>query len=97
MAHDARPPATAGPARRKDLTAARPAADKATSGEVALPDGNQFVFSITAVKDGAANVADAKEQTSASEFLMRNEAQREFGSYIEHLRELSDVKLKSTD
>ncbi|MDD1648787.1 MAG: SurA N-terminal domain-containing protein [Methylococcaceae bacterium] len=82
---------------RAAFNAARPAADKATPGEVALPDGSQFVFRITAVKDGAANVADAKEQTTVSEFLMRNEAQREFGSFVERLRELADVTLKSTD
>jgi len=82
---------------RAAFNAARPAADKATPGEVALPDGSQFVFRITAVKDGAANVADAKEQTTVSEFLMRNEAQREFSSFVERLRELADVTLKSTD
>lgn len=82
---------------RAAFTAARPAANKTTTGEIALPDGSQFVFNITVVKDGAPTAADAKEQTSASEFLVRNEAQREFGSFVERLRELADVKLKVAD
>lgn len=79
---------------RAAFTTARPMADKATAEAIALPDGSQFVFAVTVVKDGAPTTADAKEQTSASEFLVRNEAQREFSAFVEQLRELADVKLK---
>lgn len=82
---------------RAAFEAARPAAGKYTPGEVTLPDGTQFVFNITAIKDGAPTPADDKEKTSASEFLVRNEAQREFSAFVGRLRELADVKLRSAD
>jgi peptidyl-prolyl cis-trans isomerase D len=75
----------------------RPAPNKPSSGDVALPDGGHVVFSVTAVKDGAPATQDAKEQSSASEFLVKSEAQREFGSFVERMRELAKVKVKPTD
>lgn len=82
---------------RAAFTAARPAAGKTTAGQAAATDGSQYVFSVTAVKDGASTAADAKEQTSASEFMVRNAAQREFGSYVERLRELADVEVRPVE
>ena len=52
---------------------------------------------LTAVKDGAPAADDAKEQVSAKEFVVRNEAQREFGAFVERLRELADVEVRSTN
>lgn len=82
---------------RAAFKVARPGSNQVTAGDVALPDGSQYVFSVAAVKDGATVSADAKEQNQASEFMSRSGAQREFSAYIELLRESADVETRATD
>jgi peptidyl-prolyl cis-trans isomerase D len=75
----------------------RPTADKPSFAEVTLEKGDQLVFAVTAIKDGGGDAKDAKDQISASQFLMRSEGQREFGSFVEQLRQLADVTVREKD
>ena len=79
------------------FNAGRPFPGKTTVGEAAQVNGGMWVFSVTAVKDGLVVAADAKEQESVSQFMSRSVAQREFGSFVERLRELADVKINNKD
>jgi peptidyl-prolyl cis-trans isomerase D len=82
---------------RAAFTAGRPAAGKVSAGGATQPNGSQWVFSVTTVKDGPMAAADAKDQESASQFMTRSGSQREFGSFVERLRELADVKINNKD
>ena len=82
---------------RAAFTAGRPAASKVSAGDATQPNGSQWVFSVTTVKDGPMAAADAKDQESASQFMTRSGSQREFGSFVERLRELADVKINNKD
>jgi peptidyl-prolyl cis-trans isomerase D len=82
---------------RAAFTAGRPAAGKVSAGDATQPNGSQWVFSVTTVKDGPMAAADAKDQESASQFMTRSGSQREFGSFVERLRELADVKINNKD
>ena len=82
---------------RAAFSAGRPAAGKVTAGEATQANGSQWVFTVSSVKDGPAVAADAKEQESASQFMTRSGSQREFGSFVERLRELADVKINNKD
>ena len=82
---------------RAAFTAGRPAAGKVSAGDATQPNGSQWVFSVTSVKDGPMAAADAKDQESASQFMTRSGSQREFGSFVERLRELADVKINNKD
>lgn len=75
----------------------RPAADKPSFADVTLENGDQLVLAVTAIKDGVAAANDTKEQISASQFLVRSEGQREFGSFVEQLRQLADVTVRAKD
>lgn len=75
----------------------RPTADKPSFAEVTLEKGDQLVFAVTAIKDGGGDAKDAKDQISASQFLVRSEGQREFGSFVEQLRQLADVTVREKD
>ena len=79
------------------FSAGRPAPGKVTVGDAAQANGSQWVFTVTAVKDGPVSAADAKEQESATQFMTRSGSQREFGSFVERLRELADVKINNKD
>jgi peptidyl-prolyl cis-trans isomerase D len=82
---------------RAAFSAGRPAAGKVTAGEATQANGSQWVFTVSSVKDGPAVAADAKQQESASQFMTRSGSQREFGSFVERLRELADVKINNKD
>lgn len=73
--------------------APRPVDGKPVPASVELENGEQIVFGLLSVKDGAAT-GDVKEQESAREFLAKTEGQREFASFIARLREMADVTVK---
>lgn len=86
---DKLPPALVGAV----FKAPRPADGKPVPASVELENGEQIVFGLLSVKDGAPSV-DAKEQESAREFLSKTEGQREFAAFISRLREIADVTVK---
>lgn len=73
--------------------AERPSAERPVISTAELESGDQVVFKLTAVKDGAAH-GDPKEADAAQQFLIKNTAQREFSSFVAQLRELADVYVK---
>lgn len=73
--------------------AARPSAEQPVISTVELENGDQVVFKLIAVKDGASQ-GDPKEADAARQFLAKNAAQREFSSFVAQLRELADVYVK---
>jgi peptidyl-prolyl cis-trans isomerase D len=73
--------------------AARPSAEQPIISTVELENGDQVVFKLIAVKDGASQ-GDPKEADAARQFLAKNAAQREFSSFVAQLRELADVYVK---
>jgi peptidyl-prolyl cis-trans isomerase D len=77
--------------------ASRPTADKPSFTDVILENGDQLVIAVTAIKDGVADAKDTQEQASASQFLVRSEGQREFGSFVDQLRQLADVTVRAQD
>lgn len=82
---------------RAAFSVGRPAPNKSTPGDVSVQDGTQFVFSVVGVKDGASTAADAKEQESANQFMIRTSGQQEFGIFVERLRQLADVEVTQKD
>jgi len=72
---------------------ARPAAGQPAVSTVELENGDQIVFRLIAVKDGASQ-GDPKEAETARQFLAKNAAQREFSSFVAQLRKLADVYVK---
>lgn len=74
--------------------APRPAEGRARLGTIGLENGEQIVFNLIGVKDGAIPGDDSKEEVSAREFLARAHGQREFASFVARLREIADVQLK---
>ncbi|MFN5744794.1 MAG: SurA N-terminal domain-containing protein [Methylococcaceae bacterium] len=77
--------------------ASRPTADKPSFTDVILENGDQLVIAVTAIKDGVADAKDTQEQASASQFVVRSEGQREFGSFVDQLRQLADVTVRAQD
>lgn len=73
--------------------AERPSAERPVIATAELESGDQVVFKLTAVKDGAAH-GDPEEADAAQQFLIKNTAQREFSSFVAQLRELADVYVK---
>jgi len=78
---------------RSAFTLGRPEAGKTATGQVALPDGSQLVYSLLEVKEGTKAAKDPKEAELASQFMARNGSQQEFGAFVGRLRELLDVKI----
>ena len=78
---------------RSAFTLGRPEAGKTATGQVALPDGSQLVYSLLEVKEGSKAAKDPKEAEVASQFMARNGSQQEFGAFVGRLRELLDVKI----
>lgn len=83
--------------KRAIFKAARPVQGKPTVGDVTLPNGGHIVYSVSAIKDGSTQLADAKDRASAEEFLVQSDAQRELIAFVERLRERAKVKLKSVE
>jgi len=82
---------------RAAFSVGRPAAGKVTAGDITQANGSQLVFAVSSIKDGPAVTADPKEQESSGQAMSRSGSQREFGSFVERLRELADVKINSKD
>jgi peptidyl-prolyl cis-trans isomerase D len=98
-------PASKEPALRRDaknvspvlinavFKAVRPTAEQPVFSTVELENGDQVIFKLIAVKDGASQ-GEPKEMETARQFLVKNAAQREFSSFVAQLRELADVYVK---
>lgn len=74
--------------------AARPAPDQPVVATVELENGDQAIFKLIAVKEGAPQGDATEAETAARQFLAKNSAQREFSSFVAQLRELADVYVK---
>jgi peptidyl-prolyl cis-trans isomerase D len=74
--------------------AARPTGNQPTLGNLELENGEQVVFSLRAVKEGAPPALDSQEANVARDFLAKTAGQREFSSFVARLRETADVQVK---
>ncbi|MGX2041406.1 SurA N-terminal domain-containing protein [Methylocaldum sp. MU1018] len=71
----------------------RPTSQQPVAAIVELENGDQVVFNLMSVKDGAAQ-GDAKEADAARQFLVKSAAQRELSSFVAQLRQTADVYVK---
>jgi len=78
---------------RSAFTMGRPETGQAVTGQAALPDGSQLVYTLLEVKEGGDAAKGAKESEAAAQFMARSGSQQEFGAFVGRLRELLDVKI----
>jgi peptidyl-prolyl cis-trans isomerase D len=67
---------------------------KPVAKSVELDSGEQVIFSLLAVRDGAPAGDKAKEEEAARGFLAKSAGQREFSSFVSQLRQIADVHIK---